>query len=186
MMMTPASGAAASAPLRPWMRSADQPEVPTSTFRPCCTANSTTSALTSGRVTSTTRSAASISSRDEDEFMDATSSRPGSCSTMRAMSEPILPFAPTTATFDAMGQIYQGPPDVDPGSLAGGLPVFREAGVAHDDALAPPTEYFPAPAESFPAGPEAVRTVFPSPDDFVPPRGVFLIVEGEDLAGDAA
>ncbi|QEE61670.1 GNAT family N-acetyltransferase [Salinibacterium sp. dk2585] len=66
------------------------------------------------------------------------------------------------------------------------MPVFREAGVADDDALALLTEYFSARAESFPAGPEAYRTVFPSPDDFVPPRGVFLIVEGEDLAGDAA
>ncbi|MCW4386754.1 GNAT family N-acetyltransferase [Salinibacterium sp. SYSU T00001] len=66
------------------------------------------------------------------------------------------------------------------------MAVFRESGVADDAALALLTEYFSARAESFPAGPEAYRTVFPSPDDFVPPRGVFLIVEGEDLAGDAA
>lgn len=64
--------------------------------------------------------------------------------------------------------------------------VFRETGVADDAALALLTEYFSARAESFPAGPEAYRTVFPSPDAFVPPNGVFLLVEGEDLAGDAA
>lgn len=66
------------------------------------------------------------------------------------------------------------------------MAVFRESEVARDDSLALLTEYFSARAESFPAGPEAYRTVFPSPDDFMPPRGVFLIVEGEDLAGDAA
>lgn len=66
------------------------------------------------------------------------------------------------------------------------MAAFRESGVADDDALALLTEYFSARAEGFPAGPEAYRTVFPSPADFVPPRGVFLIVEGEDLAGDAA
>lgn len=69
---------------------------------------------------------------------------------------------------------------------AGGMAVFRESGVADDDSLALLVEYFSARAESFPAGPEAYRTVFPSPEEFVPPRGVFLIAEGEDLAGDAA
>lgn len=66
------------------------------------------------------------------------------------------------------------------------MAAFRESGVADDAALALLAEYFSARAESFPAGPDEYRAVFPSPDDFVPPRGVFLIVEGEDLAGDAA
>lgn len=66
------------------------------------------------------------------------------------------------------------------------MPEFRESGVADDAALALLTEYFSARAESFPDGPEAYKRVFPSPTDFEPPRGVFLIVEGEDLAGDAA
>ena len=47
-------------------------------------------------------------------------------------------------------------------------------------------EYFGARALSFPADQGEYRTVFPSPEQFVPPRGVFLVVEGEDLAGDAA
>ncbi len=63
---------------------------------------------------------------------------------------------------------------------------FREASVTDDAALALLTDYFSSRAESFPASMGEYRTAFPSPDDFVPPRGVFLIVEGEDLAGEAA
>jgi GNAT superfamily N-acetyltransferase len=66
------------------------------------------------------------------------------------------------------------------------MSVFREASVSDDAALALLTEYFSARAEDFPAGPAAYRTVFPSPEAFEPPQGVFLIAEGEDLAGDAA
>ncbi|MFP7760081.1 GNAT family N-acetyltransferase [Marisediminicola sp. LYQ134] len=63
---------------------------------------------------------------------------------------------------------------------------FRTASVADDAALALLTEYFSSRAESFPADLGTYNTVFPSPDDFTPPHGVFLIVEGEDLAGEAA
>lgn len=63
---------------------------------------------------------------------------------------------------------------------------YREASVTDDAALALLAEYFSSRAESFPATMGEYRTAFPSPDDFVPPRGVFLIVDGEDLAGEAA
>lgn len=66
------------------------------------------------------------------------------------------------------------------------MTAYREAGVTENAALGLLTEYFSARAEGFPAGPEAYRTVFPSPSDFEPPRGVFLIVEGQDLAGEEA
>ena len=63
---------------------------------------------------------------------------------------------------------------------------WREAAVDDDAALALLTEYFSSRAESFPASQGEYRTVFPSPEQFVPPRGVFLVVEGEDLAGEPA
>lgn len=63
---------------------------------------------------------------------------------------------------------------------------WREASVDDDAALALLTEYFSARAESFPASQGEYRTVFPSAEQFMPPRGVFLVVEGEDLAGEAA
>lgn len=55
-----------------------------------------------------------------------------------------------------------------------------------DAALALLTDYFSSRAESFPASMGQYRTTFPSPDHFVPPRGVFLVAEGEDLAGEPA
>lgn len=60
--------------------------------------------------------------------------------------------------------------------------------VAVDDLAAQSllTEYFASRALGFPASQGEYRTVFPDPEQFVPPRGVFLAVEGEDLAGEAA
>jgi GNAT superfamily N-acetyltransferase len=60
--------------------------------------------------------------------------------------------------------------------------------VAVDDLAAQSllTEYFASRALGFPADQGEYRTVFPDPAQFVPPRGVFLAVEGEDLAGEAA
>jgi len=63
---------------------------------------------------------------------------------------------------------------------------WREASVEDDAALALLTEYFSARAQDFPASQGEYRTVFPSADQFVPPRGVFLVIEGEGLDGDAA
>src|SRR3990170_3988674 len=63
---------------------------------------------------------------------------------------------------------------------------FREASVTDDAAVALLKEYFSARAQSFPESMGVYRTTFPSPEDFEPPRGVFLIVEDEDTAGEAA
>ena len=63
---------------------------------------------------------------------------------------------------------------------------YRDASVQDDAALALLTEYFSSRAQAFPASMGEYRTTFPDPDQFIPPRGVFLIVEGEDLAGEAA
>jgi GNAT superfamily N-acetyltransferase len=63
---------------------------------------------------------------------------------------------------------------------------FREVDVTDDAAHALLTEYFEARAAGFPAGPEHYRTAFPLSEHFEPPAGVFLVVEGEDLAGEAA
>jgi GNAT superfamily N-acetyltransferase len=59
---------------------------------------------------------------------------------------------------------------------------FREVSVDDDSARALLAEYFAARAQDQ----GTYRTTFPTPSDFVAPRGVFLLVEGEDLAGDAA
>lgn len=63
---------------------------------------------------------------------------------------------------------------------------WREASVDDDAALALLSEYFSSRAQGFPETQGEYRTVFPSAEQFVPPRGVFLVVEGEDLAGEAA
>lgn len=63
---------------------------------------------------------------------------------------------------------------------------WREVRVDDDAALELLTEYFSSRAESFPASQGAYQTVFPSADQFVPPHGVFLVVEGEDLSGEPA
>ena len=60
--------------------------------------------------------------------------------------------------------------------------------VAVDDLAAQSllTEYFASRALGFPAEQGEYRTAFPQAEQFVPPRGIFLVVEGEDLAGEAA
>jgi len=63
---------------------------------------------------------------------------------------------------------------------------WREASVDDDAALALLTEYFSSRAQTFPASQGEYRTVFPSAEQFVAPRGVFLIVEGDGLDGEAA
>jgi GNAT superfamily N-acetyltransferase len=66
------------------------------------------------------------------------------------------------------------------------MATWREANVTEDAALALLTEYFSSRELDFPKTAGEYRTVFPSPDHFVPPAGIFLIVEAEDLAGEAA
>lgn len=63
---------------------------------------------------------------------------------------------------------------------------WRAASVDDDAALALLAEYFSSRAQGFPASQGAYRTAFPSAAQFEPPQGVFLVVEGEDLAGEAA
>lgn len=69
---------------------------------------------------------------------------------------------------------------------SGRMTRWREASVDEDASLALLTEYFASRAATFPASMGEYRPVFPTPEQFVPPRGMFLVVEGEDLAGDDA
>jgi GNAT superfamily N-acetyltransferase len=55
---------------------------------------------------------------------------------------------------------------------------LRPAAVDEPDAKALLTEYFDVRAEGFPGG--GYRRTFPDPADFVPPAGVFLILEDDD------
>ena len=54
---------------------------------------------------------------------------------------------------------------------------WRESGVDEPAAHALLAEYFASRAASFPASMGEYRTVFPSSEQFVPPHGVFLVVE---------
>jgi ribosomal protein S18 acetylase RimI-like enzyme len=54
---------------------------------------------------------------------------------------------------------------------------FREAAVTDPDAHALLTAYFAERAEGFPPEQGVYRPTFPSAEQFVPPAGVFLIVE---------
>jgi GNAT superfamily N-acetyltransferase len=63
---------------------------------------------------------------------------------------------------------------------------FRDVSVTDPSTHELLREYFASRAETFPADQGTYVTTFPDPDEFIPPRGAFLVVEGEDLAGDAA
>ena len=63
---------------------------------------------------------------------------------------------------------------------------WREERVDSPSAVALLSEYFGSRELDFPTNQGKYRIVFPPAEAFVPPRGVFLVVEGEDLAGDAA
>jgi len=56
---------------------------------------------------------------------------------------------------------------------------FRETAVTETAAHELLTEYFEYRAKGFPAGPYAYLRSFPRPEQFVPPAGVFLVVELE-------
>lgn len=60
---------------------------------------------------------------------------------------------------------------------------WREESVDDESAHRLLAEYFEARATDFPGGPGAYRTVFPTAEQFVPPRGVFLVVEDLDDSG---
>jgi GNAT superfamily N-acetyltransferase len=63
---------------------------------------------------------------------------------------------------------------------------FRDVSVTDPSAHELLREYLTSRAETFPADQGTYVTTFPDPAEFVPPRGIFVVVEGEDLAGDAA
>ena len=63
---------------------------------------------------------------------------------------------------------------------------FRETSTTDAAAVALLTEYFGSRELSFPSNMGEYRATFPEPEPFQPPDGVFLVVEGEDLAGEPA
>lgn len=63
---------------------------------------------------------------------------------------------------------------------------FREASPADPVAAALLDQYFAARAEGFPVDQGGYRRPVVDPERFAPPAGVFLLVEGENLAGEPA
>jgi GNAT superfamily N-acetyltransferase len=63
---------------------------------------------------------------------------------------------------------------------------FRETPVDDPSAHALLEEYFTARAETFPPSMGRYSTTFPDPAQFVPPNGVFLVLEDVDLADEPA
>ncbi|WP_308799883.1 GNAT family N-acetyltransferase [Agromyces silvae] len=63
---------------------------------------------------------------------------------------------------------------------------YREAAVTDPDAHALLTAYFDERAESFPPEQGSYRPTFPSPEQFEPPAGVFLVVEASEPGSGAA
>ena len=61
---------------------------------------------------------------------------------------------------------------------------WRETQTTDDAANALLTEYFTSRELGFTGG--TYKTTFPDPAQFVPPRGVFIVADGEDLAGEPA
>jgi GNAT superfamily N-acetyltransferase len=62
------------------------------------------------------------------------------------------------------------------------VPEFLAVPVTDAAAVALLTEYFASRAATFPGGPQAYHTAFPSPENFVPPAGVFLIESVDGVA----
>jgi ribosomal protein S18 acetylase RimI-like enzyme len=63
---------------------------------------------------------------------------------------------------------------------------WRESETTDAAAHALLAEYFTSRELTFSPEQGAYTTTFPDPAQFVPPRGVFLVAEGEDLAGEPA
>ena len=63
---------------------------------------------------------------------------------------------------------------------------WREARTTDESAQALLTEYFTSRELGFAASQGTYTVTYPTPEQFEPPRGVFLIVEGDDLAGEPA
>lgn len=60
------------------------------------------------------------------------------------------------------------------------MPTFRETPVTDAVAHQLLTEYFTSRAETFPVIQGSYHTALPTPEQFVPPAGVFLLVHGDD------
>lgn len=63
---------------------------------------------------------------------------------------------------------------------------WRETPADSEAAVAMLGDYFGSRALTFPSGKGSYATKFPARADFDPPAGVFLVVEGENLAGEPA
>lgn len=63
------------------------------------------------------------------------------------------------------------------------MPEFREVSVTDAPALTLLTQYFSDRASSFPSAQGSYRTTLPSAEQFLPPRGVFLLVGEDDHHG---
>jgi len=63
---------------------------------------------------------------------------------------------------------------------------WRESRTTDESAHALLTEYFTSRELGFAASQGTYTIAYPAEEQFVPPLGVFLIVEGEDLAGEPA
>ena len=59
------------------------------------------------------------------------------------------------------------------------MPVYRPASPTDDDAHQLLSDYFGMRTETFPDGLGAYQTTFPDPAQFVPPAGVFLVIDDE-------
>ncbi len=66
------------------------------------------------------------------------------------------------------------------------MPGFRQTLVTSDAAHALLTEYFTSRELSFPEAQGRYRPVFPAEEQFVPPHGVFLVVESVGADGEPA
>lgn len=64
------------------------------------------------------------------------------------------------------------------------MPQFTPVPVTDVGAIALLTQYFSDRESTFPSAQGTYRTTFPSPADFVPPRGVFLLVSEDGMSPD--
>jgi GNAT superfamily N-acetyltransferase len=65
------------------------------------------------------------------------------------------------------------------------MPDFTPVSVTDAGALSLLTQYFSDRESSFPSAQGTYRTTFPSPEQFLPPNGVFLLVSDEPAGTDA-
>lgn len=98
-----------------------------------------------------------------------------------------MPVAPMMATRVVMLPIYQarGTGAARDRTL-GTMPEFTPVSVTDAGALTLLTQYFSDRESSFPSAEGTYRTTFPSPEQFLPPHGVFLLVSADPAGADSA